>query len=83
MAATSWKDIPPAGKATIVVVAVLDAGLRAWALRDLADRNAAQVNGPRWLWRAALGVVSSAGILPAVYLLRGRARGTASVVPEK
>ncbi|MGE2730918.1 hypothetical protein ACQI4F_15670 [Mycolicibacterium vaccae] len=78
MARKSWKDLPPAGKTAIVVMTALDAGLRAWALRDLAHRDASQVNGPRWLWRAALGVVTSSGILPVAYLLRGRKRGTAS-----
>jgi len=68
----SWKDLPPAGKATIIAITALDAGMRAWALRDLAGRDAATVNGPRWLWSGALGLVTSAGVLPAVYLLRGR-----------
>lgn len=72
MAAKSWKDLQPAGKATIIAVAALDAGMRAWALRDLAGRDNAQVNGPRWLWNAGLGLVTSAGVLPAVYLLWGR-----------
>ncbi|GAA2558249.1 hypothetical protein [Mycolicibacterium diernhoferi] len=75
MARKSWKEIPPAGKAAIIVLTALDAGLRAWALRDLAHRDAAQVNGPRWLWRIALGAVTSSGVLPAAYLLRGRKPG--------
>ena len=72
MARKSWKDLPPAAKAAIIVLTAVDAGLRAWALRDLAHRNAAQVHGPRWLWRIALGAVTSSGVLPAAYLLRGR-----------
>ena len=72
VAGKAWRDLPPAGKATIIAVTALDAGLRAWALRDLAGRNAAEVNGPRWLWSGALGMVTSAGVLPAAYLLRGR-----------
>ncbi|MGN7780074.1 hypothetical protein ACTJJE_11215 [Mycolicibacterium sp. 22603] len=72
MAGKMWKDIHPAGKAVIVVLTVLDAGLRALALRDLSAREAQQVNGPRWLWRAALGLVTSSGVLPIVYFVKGR-----------
>ena len=72
MAGKLWKDLHPAGKAMIVVLAVLDAGLRALALRDLSARDAQQVNGPRWLWRAALGVVTSSGVLPLAYFVKGR-----------
>ncbi|MCF6386960.1 hypothetical protein L2K20_08235 [Mycobacterium sp. MBM] len=72
MARKAWKDLTPRAQATIIAVTALDAGLRAWALRDLAGRDAAEVNGPRWLWSGALGLVTSAGVLPAVYLLRGR-----------
>lgn len=50
----------------------MDAGLRAWALRDLAGRDADQVNGPKWLWGSALGVLSTSGVLPAAYLVVGR-----------
>ncbi|CAN3128158.1 DUF5652 domain-containing protein [Mycobacterium sp. smrl_JER01] len=72
MAAKAWRDLPPAGKATIIAITALDAGMRVWALRDLAGRDAAEVNGPKWLWGAAMGLVTSSGVLPAVYLLRGR-----------
>ncbi len=72
MGGKAWRDLPPAGKATIIAITALDAGMRAWALRDIAGRDAAEVNGPRWLWRGALGLVTSAGVLPAVYLLCGR-----------
>ncbi|MEH3132830.1 MAG: hypothetical protein PGN27_22980 [Mycolicibacterium neoaurum] len=72
MAGKVWKDLHPAGKALIVVLAVVDAGLRALALRDLSGRDAQQVNGPRWLWRTALGVVSSSGLLPVAYFVKGR-----------
>ena len=72
MAAKAWRDLPPAGKATIIAVTALDAGRRVWALRDLAGRDAGEVNGPKWLWGTAMGLVTSSGVLPAVYLLRGR-----------
>ncbi|MCK0174926.1 hypothetical protein [Mycolicibacterium sp. F2034L] len=75
MARKSWKQLPPAVKAAVIVLAVLDAGLRAVALRDLSRRDGAEVNGPRWLWKAALGVVTSSGVLPVAYLLWGRTTG--------
>lgn len=53
-------------------MAAVDAGLRAWALRDLAGRDAAHVNGPKWVWVGALGTLSTSGIAPAAYLLVGR-----------
>ncbi|WP_396917859.1 hypothetical protein [Mycolicibacterium sp.] len=72
MAKNRWNDLSPTAKATIVGLAAVDAGLRAWALRDLAGRDADQVNGPKWLWGSALGVLSTSGVLPAAYLVVGR-----------
>ncbi|KRE61345.1 hypothetical protein [Nostocoides sp. Soil756] len=70
-----WQDLPPQGRAALVGVAALDAGLRAWALADLRTRPGAQVAGPKAAWAVALAVVSSAGVLPAAYLLWGRRSG--------
>ena len=58
-----------------MAVTVLDAALRAWALLDLRNRPAEQVNGPKAVWGLAISVVSSAGLVPAAYLLLGRKRG--------
>lgn len=80
MAGTLWKDLHPASKAVIVALTVLDAGLRAVALRDLAGRDARQVNGPRWLWRFALGLVTSSGVLPIAYFLKGRKPATVTPI---
>lgn len=67
-----WQDLSPARRRAVVTVGVVDAGLRAWALVDLRNRPAEQVKGPKAAWALALTVVSSAGVLPAVYLLVGR-----------
>jgi len=67
-----WQDLSPARRGAVVTVGVVDAGLRAWALVDLRNRPAEQVKGPKAAWALALTVVSSAGVLPAVYLLVGR-----------
>lgn len=67
-----WNDLSPTAKAAVIGVAAVDAGLRAWALRDLAGRNAGQVRGPKKLWSVVLGLITSGGVLPAVYLVVGR-----------
>ena len=67
-----WNELPRPRRAVVVTVGIIDAGLRAWALADLRTRPADQVNGPKVLWGLALGLVSSAGILPAAYALLGR-----------
>ena len=70
-----WDDLSPARRKLVVTVGVVDAGMRAWALVDLKNRPADEVNGPKAVWALALTVVSSAGLLPAAYLLFGRRRG--------
>lgn len=67
-----WQDLPVQARAAMAGMGVLDAGLRAWALADLRTRPAGQVAGPKSWWAVGLAVVSSAGVLPAVYLLWGR-----------
>ena len=70
-----WHDLSPARRKLVVTVGVVDAGMRAWALIDLKNRPVDEVNGPKAVWALALTVVSSAGLLPAAYLLFGRRRG--------
>jgi hypothetical protein len=72
MARKSWSDLTPRAKTAIVATAAIDAGLRAWALADLAGRDSAAVRGPKALWGLGLGTVNSVGVLPAAYLLVGR-----------
>lgn len=67
-----WNDLSPTRRRLVVALGVVDAGLRAWALVDLKNRSADQVNGPKALWGLALTVVSSAGVLPTAYLVLGR-----------
>lgn len=67
-----WQDLSPARRKAVIAVGALDAAMRAWALVDLKNRPADEVKGPKVAWAVALTVVSSAGVLPAVYLLVGR-----------
>lgn len=69
-----WDELSPARKRVLVAVGVVDAGMRAWALLDLRNRPADEVNGPKPAWALAITVVNSGGVLPAVYLLFGRRR---------
>lgn len=72
MAKKKWNDLSGGQKGAIIAAASVDAGLRLWAGRDLATRTKDEVNGPKWLWGAALSLVNSMGVLPVVYLLKGR-----------
>lgn len=72
MAKKRWNDLSPNAKVAVIAVAAVDAGLRAWALRDLAGRDASRIKGPKWLWGSALGVLSTSGVVPVVYLVAGR-----------
>ncbi len=67
-----WTTLTPTQHTIVGSVAAVDLGLRSWALLDLARRPPEQVRGRKGVWAAGLSLVSSAGILPAVYLLRGR-----------
>ncbi|MFP5415504.1 MAG: DUF5652 family protein [Actinomycetes bacterium] len=67
-----WSELSPLSRAAIVKLAVLDVGLKSWALADLVNRPQLEVKGSKTTWAVALTVVSSAGILPAVYLLWAR-----------
>ena len=49
-----------------------EAGLKIAALIDLAQRPRAAIHGSKPGWAVALALVNSAGIVPIVYLFRGR-----------
>ena len=68
----SWKEMSPGKRCAVATVAVLDGGLRIWALADLARRPSEQVKGFKVAWAIALSVVNSAGVLPAAYLALAR-----------
>ncbi|GAB08448.1 hypothetical protein GOARA_011_00640 [Gordonia araii NBRC 100433] len=72
----------PRSKGLVIGVAAVDAGLRAWALRDLGSRSKDEVNGPKALWSGGLAMISSAGLFPLFYLIKGRRpRATEDQVP--
>ncbi len=69
-----WSELDPRVRRLIVVGASIDGALRVAALVDLARRPPAEIRGSRRGWAVALALVSSAGVLPAVYFRRGRLR---------
>jgi hypothetical protein len=72
MSVRRWDDLSPRAKKLILVAGAAECALKLVALRDLRRRPAEEVRGSKTGWAVALSVVSSAGVLPAVYLLRGR-----------
>jgi Family of unknown function (DUF5652) len=67
-----WSELSPGKRAAIVTLAVLDVGMKGWALADLVHRPQDQVKGSKTAWAIALTVVNSAGVLPATYLAYAR-----------
>lgn len=70
--AIKFKDLPPAARTGLIILAAVDAGLRFWASSDLRSRDASEVNGSKRLWSLGLSLLSTGGVLPVVYLIRGR-----------
>ncbi|WP_460468743.1 hypothetical protein [Calidifontibacter terrae] len=67
-----WIALDPNVRKALIVGAALDGIGRIAALVDLARRSPAQVNGSKKVWAVSLGLLNSAGIVPAAYFLRGR-----------
>jgi hypothetical protein len=67
-----WQDLSPRARIAIVIGAVVDAVLKAFALQDLRKRPAAEIRGPKPLWAVVVAVSNSAGVVPLIYLVFGR-----------
>jgi hypothetical protein len=68
----AWNDLDPRVRQAILLTGAVEAGLKIATLIDLAQRPSSAVRGSKAAWVVAITLVSSAGILPIVYLLRGR-----------
>jgi len=64
-----WKDLTPTQRTLVVVGAVVQLALLTLAQRDLSNRSADQVRGPKWLWRLVT-MINFVG--PISYFCRGR-----------
>jgi hypothetical protein len=69
MAKKSWADMTPTQKKIIVATGIIEVALTAWCLRDLAQRPAERVRGPKALWAPALSIQP---VGPIAYLVWGR-----------
>lgn len=67
-----WSDLSPRARRAVIVGGTFEAGLKTAALIDLARRPSDDVRGSKAVWALALALVGSGGVLPIVYLLRGR-----------
>ncbi|XBB65737.1 DUF5652 family protein [Nocardioides sp. WV_118_6] len=72
MAKKRWRDLSPRTRKIILVTGAVDGALKAVALADLKRRDADEINGSKGTWATALTLLNTAGVLPIVYLVRGR-----------
>lgn len=69
-----WSDLSPGTRRFVVAAGTVDGVLKAVALVDLARRPDAQVRGSKVRWAVAIIGISSMGLVPVAYLVRGRLR---------
>jgi hypothetical protein len=67
----SWSEMTPMQKKVVVVAGVVEIALTTWCLRDLKERPAELVRGPKFLWGPAMSVQP---VGPIAYLVWGRRR---------
>jgi hypothetical protein len=67
----TWSDLTPTQRKVVVVAGVVEVALTTWCLRDLKQRPASLVRGPKALWAPALSVQP---VGPIAYLVWGRRR---------
>ena len=67
----TWKEMSPSSKAGTIIVAIVQLALLVAAQRDISQRPAALINGPKGAWRAA-SFINFVG--PMGYFIFGRKR---------
>ena len=67
-----WSDLDPRVRQAILLGGAFEAGLKIAALIDLRQRPRREIRGSKAAWATALVLVNSGGVVPIVYLLRGR-----------
>ncbi len=70
-----WSDLDPRVRQAIMLGGAFESGLKVAALIDLAQRPPDDIRGSKAAWAFALALVNSGGVVPIVYLLRGRRIG--------
>ena len=71
MAKKTWSDMSPTQKKAVVAAGIVEVALTTWCLRDLRQRPASLVRGPKLLWGPAMSVQPFG---PIAYLVWGRKR---------
>lgn len=71
MAKKSWADMTPTQKKVVVAAGIVEVAVTTWCLRDLKQRPAELVRGPKALWGPAMSVQPFG---PIAYLVWGRKR---------
>lgn len=71
-ARTRWADLPRATQIGLAAAGSVEALLKIWSLVDLARRPAGQIRGSKAAWALSLMTVNSLGLVPLIYLRRGR-----------
>lgn len=74
MSKKSWKDLSPGARRLIITAGAVDGALKVVALVDLARRPSKEIRGSKPAWAAAITLLNSAGVVPIMYLIRGRRR---------
>jgi hypothetical protein len=69
-----WSDLSKRTRTLLITAAVADGALRVAALIDIQHRPASQIRGRKWMWAAAVALVSSAGVVPVSYFVFGQRR---------
>lgn len=69
MAKKRWSDLSPLQQKLVIAGGIVEAALTAYANRDLSQRTADEVRGPKLMWRAATFVQP---VGPLAYLVVGR-----------
>lgn len=67
-----WSDLNPRVRQAVLLGGAFEAGLKIAALIDLSHRSRGDIRGSKTAWALALALVSSGGVVPIVYMLRGR-----------
>ncbi len=69
-----WSNLSKRTRMLLISAAVADGALRVAALIDIQRRPANQIRGRKWMWAAAVALVSSAGVVPVSYFVIGQRR---------
>jgi hypothetical protein len=72
MGSRHWGDLDPRLRQGILLGGAFEAGLKLAALIDLARRPSQDIRGSKAAWATAVVLLNSGGVVPIVYLLRGR-----------